>query len=509
MCLALLATACTGHPGSAPARPPAPDSSSVASTPNPGGVPTALRRYYAQHIAWSGCSAGAPSGFQCARLTVPLDYARPQGSTVSLPLIRLPAGDSRHRIGSLVINPGGPGGSGISYAEAAQRIFSDALLARFDIVGFDPRGIGGSRPAIKCVSDPELDALIHLPPTPFGPAQRGAAGTAVRHLSDACYQRNKDLLPHVGTVDAARDMDVLRAAVGDSKLTYFGASYGTFLGATYAEEFPDHVRALVLDGAVDPAITWMQQNTSQAGGFEQDLGDFAAWCAARSCLPGGSGTAVLHSVEGLLSRVATTPLPAKGDSRTVGPGETLNAIASGLYFPDSGWPALGFAVRQALDGDGSNLLQLNDALLDRDQNGHYSNQTEANIAINCMDRPYPKDVGSYAAAAAQAAGTAPTFGPAIQWGSLPCAFWHVPPTDQPHPIRAVGSPPILVVGTTRDPATPYAWAQGLAHELARADLLTYVGDGHTAYGRGNPCVRADVDAYLIDLRPPAPGTRCG
>ena len=418
-------------------------------------------------------------------------------------VVRKPASGSRK--GALIINPGGPGASGIDYARGSTSTFS-AVTNHFDLVSFDPRGVGQSRP-IRCVPSSELDAFVHVDPTPDSAQEHAALVASSRRFANDCFARNRNYLEHVGTIDAARDMDVLRAALGDAKLTYYGASYGTYLGAKYAQLFPKRIRAMVLDGALDPAQPTIAENRVQAVGFETDLRDFLASCArSGSCPLGSSQSDAERGLDDLAARIDRQPLQVGG--RSLGPGEFFEGLALGLYSP-SYWSGLQAALRQARDGNGSYLLQFSDALTDRHSDGSYSNLIESNLAINCIDRPSPRSVAAFDDAARSFAKASPHFGSAIAYGSLPCAFWRVPPVEQAHPVTAPGAPPIVVIGTTRDPATPYIWAQALARQLKSGVLVTYDGDGHTAYSRGNGCISNAVNGYLNDRAAPRDGLRCG
>jgi pimeloyl-ACP methyl ester carboxylesterase len=479
----------------------------ASPSPSPSPSNPALAAFYDQKLDWSSCG----SGFQCADLTVPLDYAHPDGQKIQIAVNRHKA--TGGRIGSLVVNPGGPGGSGLDYATAIikQKLVPAAVLARFDLVGFDPRGVGKSAP-VQCLGDKQLDAFVALDPTPENAAARQALVQGSQQFAAACEQHSAELLPHVGTVDAARDLDILRAALGDPKLTYLGKSYGTFLGAVYAGEFPTHVRALVLDGALDPRLTGPELDKAQAQGFETALQSFLADCVKRSDCPlGRDVTSAEQKISDLQARADTSPLPASryvgADGRSADEAEVTLGIAFGLYSKDY-WSSLRQALAAAMQGDGSLLLYFADLLVDRSTNGHYSNQTAANTAVNCVDRPEPRDPAAYTAESEDLAKVAPHFGAFIGYGALPCAFWPVAPTLTPGPITAQGAPPILVIGTTRDPATPYAWAQGLAAQLSSGVLLTHNGDGHTAYGDGDACIDNATNAYLISLTPPKAGTAC-
>jgi pimeloyl-ACP methyl ester carboxylesterase len=503
MVAALLAVGCSsGSSGSVPANPSS--SQTAAAGPAPASPPTTLAGYYAQKLHWQPCQ----HGFQCARLLVPFDYRRPAWRRFSLPVIRLAASDPAQRIGSLVLNPGGPGGSGIQYALAARSVVSPAVRARFDVVGFDPRGVGQSVPAIHCLTGPELDTYLKTNDDPVTAAQLATVVTQSKLFAQGCEQRSGALLPYVGTRDAARDMDVLRAALGDAKLTYLGKSYGTYLGAWYAQEFPSHVRAMVLDGAVNPGQSGLSMNAVQAKGFEVALRSFTANCLALAGCPLGHGTvaAGIGKLQGLLNRTASKPLVSQIPGQPASAPLLLLGVAAALY-TKSYWQYLRAGLTGAFAGNGSVLVELADLLVERSANGTYSNLVDAETAVDCLDRPWPRSLAAWRSAASAAQQAAPQFGAAIMWGSLPCAYWPVPAPPAP-PLQAKGAPPILVVGNTRDPATPFQQAQALARELSSGVLLAWNGDGHTAYRMGSTCIDNAVDKYLITLAPPRNGTLC-
>ncbi|HMC04555.1 MAG TPA: alpha/beta hydrolase [Actinomycetota bacterium] len=422
-----------------------------------------------------------------------------------LSLIRLPAsGAKSQRIGSLFVNPGGPGASAVDFARQIGGVLPAPILRRFDVVAFDPRGMGGSSP-LGCENGPGLDAYLSLNPDPTTPAEIQTVATADQQFAAGCAkQYGASFLAHIDTRTAARDMDYIRAALGEPTLTYVGYSYGTFLGAQYAELFPTHVRALVLDGAVDPALGGLQFDVAQAVGFDKELDDFFSACV-QGC-PYYNGGDPKGAFMSLMNQVAAHPLAV--GSRQLTLALFLNGVADALYTPST-WPDLQNALVSAAQGNGSRLLALSDDLMERQPDGSYNALTSALPAVNCVDSAYPTNIDEYKAKAAEAAKAAPVFGPAIVWGSLVCAFWPVPAAFPTGPVHAAGAPPIVVIGTTADPATPYQWAQALASELSSGVLLTHVGEGHTSLGQGSGCVDNVVATYLIDLTPPAKGSSCG
>lgn len=498
---------------SAPATSPAAATSTGARSPvaSPSTDPAknpALARFYNQKLTWTPCQVpSGASGFQCATLTVPVDYAKPTGPTLGVKLDRLPASNPSARIGSLVLNPGGPGGSGIEYASYASSVVSPAVRARYDVVGFDPRGVGSSDP-VRCLTDSQTDTFLAANASPQTPAQVTALVNLSKLLGQRCEQRSPTLLPHIGTMDVARDLDVLRAALGQSRLDYLGKSYGTFLGAIYAQLFPWRVGRFVLDGALDPQLTSEEINLGQAGGFEIALNAFLSNCLQQSSCPfAGTLTQARGQLKAFLDKMASTNLPGSG-GRALTQSLAVLGIVFAMY-AQSFWPQLQVALRSALAGQGAGLLALADAYANRDPNGHYtSNENDVIYAVNCLDRPTPEGPTQVEASLPAFQKASPIFGEYIAWSSLPCHYWPVPPEMTPHPVHAPGTGPILVVGTTRDPATPYDWAVALSKELDSGVLLTYVGDGHTAYRRGSSCIDNAVDGYLLTGKPPANGTRC-
>ena len=520
---AVLAVGCSSSATVRPARAPSrPGGRSAAILGPAGPPPTTLAGYYAQKLRWVTCD----KVFQCARLLVPFDYSRPAGHRFSLPVIRLPASHPAQRIGSLLVNPGGPGGSGVAYALQARSEIAAPVRARFDIVGFDPRGVGGSEPAVHCLTGPELDKYFATNDTPGSAAQQRTVVAESRLFARGCERNSGALLRYVGTRNAARDMDVLRAALGQAKLTFLGKSYGTYLGTWYAALFPKHVRALVLDGAIDPVSSGLSMNTVQAQGFEVALRAFIANCEASASCPLGQASvaAGLARIQALLARASAHPLANDLDAQPANGAMLLNGIATALY-NQAYWGTLRSALAAAFRGNGTVLVELANALFERNSAGQYSNLADAETAVDCLDRPWPRSLASWRSAAAAAARAAPVFGSAIMWGSLPCAYWPVRSYPGLHTLSAAGhgqlvlgpgdrsalgagAPPILVVGNLRDPATPYRWAQALSRDLPSGVLLGWNGNGHTAYMMGSSCVDNVVNKYLISLAVPRSGTVC-
>jgi pimeloyl-ACP methyl ester carboxylesterase len=493
----------TLHPGTGGrVREPAP-----TSTPGPGATRAprpGLQRFYGQQLAWSACQGE----FECARLRVPLDYRHPRGDTIELALLKVPAGRPAARIGSLVVNPGGPGVPGTSYAAQAAQAFREPLLARYDAVGFDPRGTGHSSP-VDCLSNAQLDAFTASDPDPDTAAERRTYEEFVNALGTGCARRSGALASHISTVEAARDMDVLRAALGESRLTYLGASYGTKLGATYAQLFPRRVGRMVLDGAVDLSVSSRTLSLEQARGFETALRAYVANCVEKSdgCFLGDSVEGGLARIKQFIEQVDATPLDT-GTDRTLQVGNAFYGVVLPLYDRDY-WPVLSQALRAGFDGDGSILLKLSDLYSRRNERGGYDNNSaEAIYAINCLDDPYAISASQVAANLPAFEQASPTFGAVFAWGLTTCGGVRAKATEPVPTVRAQGASPIVVVGTTRDPATPYSGAVHLSRQLASGVLVTRNGDGHTGYNVGNACVDGAVEGYLLDGTLPEDGRTC-
>lgn len=444
--------------------------------------------------------------FGRAVMKVPLDWANPtNGKTVSLTVVRIKSASQHDRIGSLVINPGGPGGSGTEAAlELALSELPDEILDRFDIVGFDPRGVGLSSP-IQCIPAKEKDAELNMPPDPKTDAEWAASIAEVTKVADECYATYGSDLTFYSTAETVRDMEALRAKLGDDKLTYLGYSYGTLLGAEYASAYPDKVRALVLDGAVDPTINSVDQDKTQAAGFQLAFSHFADNCTKSGKCALGSDPAAF--VQNLMASSDKNPIPSgdASDKRVVKAGAVQLAVISALY-DKTQWGQLTTALTDASRGDGSGLLALDDQYNERQSDGTYSNIEDANAAIACADETDRPSVAEARALQPQWRASNPLFGGSAASSLAYCSLWKAPP-DKPITVTDANAPTVLVVGTTGDPATPISGAQHLAKLLGSGDLLTWQGDGHTAYPK-TKCVTTDVDQYLIDLKAPTPGSSC-
>ncbi|MFF8766826.1 alpha/beta hydrolase [Nocardiopsis dassonvillei] len=480
------------------------------------GLSEDLAAFADQELAWGECESGAP-GTECATYEVPLDYGDPDGERIEIAVKRFPS-EGGDVLGSLLVNPGGPGGSGYDFVDHAPYTVSDAVRERFDVVGFDPRGVGRSSP-LTCLDAEGIDEFLGGVDSVEGDGDMSEVSAAElaeleedsRGFVEACQANHPELMRHVGTADVARDMDLLRALLGDEKLTYLGASYGTSIGAHYAEQFPDRVRALVLDGAVDPSQGQLDLSVQQATGFETALRAFVEDCLSRSDCPlGAPGDSVddgIGALTAFLADTAENPLSNSMDDREVNRARAELGVLAALYTEDW-WPRVREALTAGTEGDGTLLLQLADDLYSRSDTDAYVNSTAALIAVNCSDSPSPRDVEAYTEAAARAGEESPIFGPGLAWGALPCAYWPEEAVDPPVELDGDGAAPVMVLGTTRDSATPYAWSEALAEQLDSGFLVTRDGDGHTGYRMGDQCVDAMVDAYLVDLTVPEDGMAC-
>ena len=535
----------------------------------PGPIPSGLESFYRQAVNWYPCAAtdgmekvsektaqattattaaaattsakatAAPSSgsatgtagaseetddatFSCAVITVPLDYANPKGETISI-AVKKRAATGGHAQGALFINPGGPGDSGVSFAERAGNAFSPDLLNAYDIIGFDPRGVGSST-AITCSSDDDSSSSTAEPSTSAGATASPSAGTeasggesyeewaestrqSFQELTEQCASNTEPaaLLDHVDTVSAARDLDILRALAGQEKLNYLGFSYGTYLASVYAETFPGNTGRMVLDGAIDPSLSLAEQGLGQAKGFEQALRTYVDYCQNSTGCPLSGGTdAGVQQIRDLITSANSTPLATGDPNRTVTGADIVTALSEYLYTTEQNWEPLNKALDQAInhrDGSAFAASEEQDTSSKDDGGGAFQ-------AVTCLDYPVEGDKTTWAAQYEQAKREAPVFADSAVGMDLVCSVWGHNGTRKPTQIHARGAAPILVVGTTGDPATPYAWSKSLAEQLDSGQLLTWEGNGHTAYGGDASCVNDAVDAYLISGTMPKKGLTC-
>ncbi|MET8172797.1 alpha/beta hydrolase [Streptomyces clavifer] len=462
--------------------------------------------YYGQKLRWRDCGV---EGFQCTTMKAPLDYGKPDGGDIELAVSRKKATGPGERIGSLLVNPGGPGGSAVDYLQGYAAIgYPAPVRARYDMVAIDPRGVARSEP-VTCLTGKQMDAYTQVDQTPDDAAEVAKLTEAFDRFAKGCEKRSGEILPHVSTVETARDMDILRSLLGDEKLHYVGASYGTFLGATYADLYPGRVGRLVLDGAMDPSLPAIDINRDQTAGFEAAFQSFAADCVEQPDCPLGTRSAAdaATALKQLFADLDAEPVPT-GETRKLGESLATIGVIAAMY-DESAWPQLREALAGAKRGDGAGLLALADTYYERDPSGKYANLMFANAAVNCLDlAPAFTRAAEVEKALPAFEKASPVFGRGFAWAALNCGSWPVEATGTPDRTEAKGAAPIVVVGTTRDPATPYKWAVSLAEQLSSGTLLTYEGDGHTAYGRGSDCIDTAINTYLLEGTPPKNGKKC-
>jgi pimeloyl-ACP methyl ester carboxylesterase len=484
-----------------------------------GTVPGGLDEFYGQKLTWEGCKDYASGEYdaqpladetvQCTRLTVPLDYADPGGETIRVGVLRKPA-TTPDRIGSLLVNPGGPGVAALATA-AQVASANDDLAARFDFIGFDPRGVGSSQPTVECLTDEETDAER----AEDSELDTSAAGTErteqqSKDYAAKCAQRTEhgeEMLANIGTRDVVKDMDVLRSALGDDKLTYVGYSYGTRIGSAYAEAFPDNVRALVLDGAVDPTKSQIDSTVAQGAGFQKAFDDFVDWCVARDdCALGRDAGAAQGNFQDLIRPLAQRPIDV--DGRPLSFEDATTGVVQALYSQEL-WENLNSGLNELRQQEGRGLMFLADLYLERGQDGTYTTTQDAFTAIHCVDDPRVTDSNAIKDMNTRYDKAAPFLDDGQPAGAArdACAFWPVPETSRPHVPKVAGLPPVLVISTTNDPATPYEAGVALAKALS-GGLLTFESTQHTIFLQGNSCVDDAGATYLIDLKLPKEGTRC-
>jgi len=460
------------------------EESTTTKAPEPG----------ARTIDWSDCGGG----FECGTIDVPLDYTKPDGETIEVAVTRHPAENPDERIGTLFMNPGGPGGSAIQLARTFGR--AGDIGERFDIVGFDPRGVGESSP-LDCHS--HLVDIYDTDPSIDSDADRAATLEASQAFVDECEEKYGDVLPFLGTTDVARDMDEIRKAMGEEQINYLGYSYGTSLGQEYARLFPTHVRSMIIDGVVDHAPDGLTTAETQAAGFETALDAYIAHCKQEGCGFGDQDAgAVIDEVSAAAEKA---PIPAPGADRDAGPGVVSLALAQALYSQQL-WGSLSSALRDAQDGDGSGLVELANMYLGTDGGG---SSFEVYFGVSCLDETWPSDPNEVLDASIAAEKAVPRFGGPIVSDYVRCSMWPAEAKPlKPVPADTEGLPPVVVVSTTNDPATPYENGVAVAGQIPGAVLVTNEGEGHTIVGQGKPCIDDMVRDYLVDLTVPEDGLTC-
>jgi pimeloyl-ACP methyl ester carboxylesterase len=479
------------------------DGRAVISVPRPGSP-----------IQWGPCQAAEsdatriPPGAECGMLSVPVDYAKPDGDVARIAMIRFKAtGD---KIGSLIINPGGPGESGVEAAASMVATLPEQVRERFDLVGFDPRGVANSTPAVWCNSDADNDRLRADPQVDYSPEGVEHIEKETKDFVQRCVDKmGKEFLANVGTSNVVKDLDAMRAALGDEKLNYLGYSYGTRIGSAYAEAHPQNVRAMILDGAVDPNADPIEANIRQAAAFQKAFDDYAADCTTDPSCPLGTDPAKATDVyRSLVDPLVEKPAKTK-DPRGLSYSDAIVGTILPLYSPNL-WRHLTQALTEIKNGTGDTMLTLADLYMGRDAEGRYNNSTDVRVAVNCVDEPEVTDRAKIVEEDRRVREVAPFMNYGEFTGHAPlgtCAFWPVPPTSTPHEIKVSGLPPILVVSTTNDPATPYQAGVDLARQLG-GTLVTFDGTQHTVVFQGNTCIDDIAARYLVDVTVPPPDTRC-
>jgi len=479
------------------------DGRAVISVPRPGSP-----------IQWAECKAAesdstrVPAGAECGMLSVPVDYAKPDGDVARIAMIRFKA--TGQKIGSLVINPGGPGVSGVEAAASIAATLPKSVRERFDLVGFDPRGVANSAPAGWCNSDADNDRLRADPTVEYTPEGVAHIENENKAFGQRCLDKmGKEFLANLGTVNVAKDLEAIRVGLGDEKLTYLGYSYGTRIGALYAEAYPDKVRAMILDGAIDPNADQIEEGIRQAAAFQKAFDNYAAECAKSPDCPLGTDPAKAVDVyKSLVEPLVKNPAKTQ-DPRGLSYNDAIIGTILPLYSP-SLWRRLTQSLSELKNGTGDTMLASADIYMHRDAQGHYTNATDVRVAVNCMDKPHITDRAKVVEADRRSREVAPFMSYGEFTGLAPldtCAFWPLPATGDQHEIHVKGLPPILVVSTTNDPATPYQAGVDLAQQLG-GTLVTFDGTQHTVVFQGNTCIDDIAARYLVDVTVPPPNTRC-
>ena len=470
-------------------------------------IDPALKAFYSQKVDWKDCG----KRLLCGKVLVPTNWSDPAHGSLSI-AVAYRAADIAKPLGSVIFNPGGPGASGYDWIiNSVDYLGTKTLRSNFNIVGFDPRGVGLSEPKVQCFEAKKTDELLYGDNGfPLGsPQDLKSSRQMFSAFADACVKNTGPNMAFIDTVSAAKDLDILRAVMGESKLDYLGFSYGSLLGETYAALFPKKISHMVIDGVIDPTVSDSQQSVLQIKGFDLALRNYLADCLSSSDCPfKGTVPQALNRIRTFLRTLETKPLPTK-DGRELNAWVANTGLIMPLYSQDY-WPQLSQAFAEAFDGDGTTFMGLADTYNDRDSSGKYTtNLMEANIAISCLDSRQPADSSSMAKQNSRMLAASPTLGRYWQFGALTCENWPYPIAKHPASYSAKGSAPILVVGTTGDPATPYGQAVSVATKvLSNGHLVTFNGEGHTAYGRSNECVSSAVDNYFIKSIVPSSDPDC-
>ena len=481
-----------------------------AKPPATSAVPKGLDEFYTQTVIWAPCETG---GLECALISAPIDYADPTGGATELALIRKQSTGTA--IGSLFINPGGPGGSGYDLiAQSVDFVASEDLQSNYDIVGWDPRGVGRSSP-VTCLDSRQLDGYLYgVSSNPVGSdGWFDERAEAARGFADACARNTGALLGHIDAASTARDLDLMRDLVGDVKLNYLGFSYGTVFGGQYAQLFPLNIGRMVLDGATDPTLPQSEVFVTQMAGFESAFRAFLAYCIeAEGCPFTGPLENAAAQASALFAGIEERRLVAT-DGRTLTPGTLGTAIAYPLY-DEGSWKTFIEMLAALEAGDANLAFESADGYNGRSPDGTYaSNATVVYTAALCVDGVYSGDLAGTKATLAAIQVAAPITGKYLAYSDwvvvdTACQVWPVDPALEPGPVTGTGADPILVLGTTNDPATPYAWGRALAAQLDSGVFVTRNGQGHTAYARGNECIDTTVDEFFVEGTVPARDPDC-
>jgi pimeloyl-ACP methyl ester carboxylesterase len=479
-------------------------SSSTTNSASDDPAPTSIApTFVPASFVWKACDdSTSTTVVQCSTLKVPYDYDNPSAGTFTLYVKKRPATNPSLRIGSMMVNPGGPGFGGSSLADDADYYFSTDLTDHFDIIAWDPRGTGATSPSVDCVDN--YDQYFGLDSPPDTPDEKQALIDASQAFNDECMANSGEILPYISTQASATDMNSIRQALGEDKISYFGFSYGSELGATWATMFPQTVRAAVLDGAVDPNATSAEEGMAQAKGFEGQLTTFLAACSKNSACEFYNAGKSEAAFDSLILELDAKPIVVSANRTPVTQGVAFTAVAQAMY-SDYYWTQLEKALADAQKGDGAGLLKLYDDYYQRKDDGSYGNELEAFLAISCLDDPGATSIEEVDAAVPAFIAAAPRLGANFGYG-YSCALWPVKPATKVD-ANGKGAGPIVVIGTTGDPATPLESTRKMAAALEQGVLLIVEANQHTGYG-ANECINTAVDSYFIKLTVPVSETTC-